>query len=87
MLDGFEEVKVCVGYEYKGEQIEYVPSDLDNAKPIYKSYKGWKHSAKATKYDELEANAKTYINALQELIGVKISIISTGAERSQSIYR
>lgn len=87
VLDGFEEVKVCVGYEYKGEQIEYVPSDLDNAKPIYKSYKGWKHSAKATKYDELEANAKTYINALQELIGVKISIISTGAERSQSIYR
>lgn len=87
VLDGFEEVKVCVGYEYKDEQIEYVPSDLDNAKPIYKSYKGWKHSAKATKYDELEANAKTYINALQELIGVKISIISTGAERSQSIYR
>lgn len=87
VLDGFEEVKVCVGYDYKGKKIDYVPSDLDNAKPIYEAYAGWKHSAKSTKIDELEPNAKSYIDALEKLAGVKISIISTGAERKESIYR
>ena len=87
VLDGFEEVKVCVAYEYKGKKIEYVPSDLEGAKPIYETYAGWKHSANTTKYDELEPNAQSYINALETLLGVKISIISTGADRSKSIYR
>lgn len=87
VLDGFEEVKVCVAYEYKGKKIEYVPSDLDNTKPIYETYAGWKSSADTTKYDELEPNAQSYINALEKLVGVKISIISTGADRSKSIYR
>ncbi len=87
VLDGFEEVKVCVAYEYRGKKIDYVPSDLDNAKPIYEVYAGWKHSAKSTKIDELEPNAKSYIDALEKLVGVKISIISTGAERKESIYR
>lgn len=87
VLDGFEEVKVCVGYEYRGKKIDYVPSDLDNTKPIYETYAGWKHSADTTKYDELEPNAQSYINALEKLVGVKISIISTGADRSKSIYR
>lgn len=87
VLDGFEEVKVCVAYEYRGKKIDYVPSDLDNVKPIYEVYAGWKHSAKSTKIDELEPNAKSYIDALEKLVGVKISIISTGAERKESIYR
>ena len=87
VLDGFEEVKVCVGYEYRGENIQYVPSDLEGAKPIYETYAGWKHSANTTKYDKLEPNAQAYINALEKLVGVKISIISTGADRSKSIYR
>lgn len=87
VLDGFEEVKVCVGYEYRGENIQYVPSDLEGAKPIYETYAGWKHSTNTTKYDKLEPNAQAYINAIEKLVGVKISIISTGADRSKSIYR
>ena len=41
VLDGFDEVKVCVGYEYRGERIEYIPYDYENARPIYQSFKGW----------------------------------------------
>ena len=41
VLDGFDEVKVCVAYDYNGEEIDYLPQDLENVKPIYKTFKGW----------------------------------------------
>lgn len=89
VLDHLEELRICVGYEYKGRRIEYVPSDLEYAKPIYERMSGWAgRQCKGVKdYDALPEEAKAYITRLEELVGVKIALISTGADRSETIYR
>lgn len=89
VLDGFEEIAVCVAYQYQDRKITYVPSDLENAKPIYEILPGWtgEISKGVRSFDALPANAKAYVARLEELVGVKIVMISTGAERSEIIYR
>ena len=87
VLDGFDEIKVCTAYEYKSKLITYVPTDLENVRPKYESLKGWEGSAGITQWNDLPQNAKNYIQFIEDHIGVKIKIISTGAERSQTIYR
>ncbi len=85
VLDGFDEVKVCVAYEYNGEQIDYLPEDLENVKPIYKSFKGWEKSAGARSFDELPKGAQEYIRAIEEITNTKVGIISTSPERDDTI--
>ena len=87
VLDGMPKVKICVAYEYKGERINYFPSDLENAKPIYEEMDGWDSIAGIRSYDELPANAKKYIERIEELTGVKVGIISTSPERNDTIIR
>ena len=87
VLDGMPKVKICVAYEYKGERINYFPSDLENAKPIYEEMDGWDSIAGIRSYDELPANAKKYIERIEELTGVKVGIISTSPERNETIIR
>jgi len=85
VLDGFDEVKVCVAYEYNGEEIDYLPQDLENVKPIYKSFKGWEKSAGARSFDELPKGAQEYIRAIEEITNTKVGIISTSPERDDTI--
>lgn len=89
VLDGLEEIKVAVGYEdEKGERLEFSPDIeiLEKARPIYKTLKGWSEpTANCKTYAELPENAKAYIKFIEEEIGVKINIISTGAERDSII--
>lgn len=85
VLDGFEKVKICYAYEYKGTQINYMPSDLENAKPLYEEIQGWDKVFGINDYDLLPENAKKYIAYLEELCGVKINFISTSAERQDTI--
>ena len=85
VLDGFDEVKVCVAYEYNGEQIDYLPEDLENVKPIYRSFKGWEKSAGARSFDELPESAQEYIRAIEEITDTKVGIISTSPERDDTI--
>lgn len=87
VLDGMPKVKICVAYEYKGERINYFPSDLENAKPIYEEMDGWQSIAGIRSYDELPTNAKKYIERIEELTGVKVGIISTSPERNDTIIR
>lgn len=85
VLDGFEEIKVCVGYEYEGERIEYIPYDYESVKPIYKSFKGWDKSEGVREYSKLPKECQEYIQELEKLIECKISIISTSPDREDSI--
>ncbi|ASM36060.1 adenylosuccinate synthase [Campylobacter sputorum] len=85
VLDGFEKIKICKAYKYKGKIIDYVPSDLQNVEPIYEEVDGWKSVAGVRKYDDLEQNAKNYIKRIEELCGVKIGIISTSPDRNDTI--
>ena len=87
VLDGLDEVKVCVGYEFEGKEINYVPYTLENVKPIYKSFKGWQKSEGAREFSDLPKEAQDYILELEKLSGAKIGIISTSPDRDDTIIR
>jgi adenylosuccinate synthase len=85
VLDGFKEVKVCVAYDLNGVEIDYLPANLNDVKPIYKSFKGWDKSKGARKFDELPKEAQDYVRAIEEITKTKVGIISTSPEREDTI--
>lgn len=91
ILDQFDEVKVCVGYEYNGQKLDYYPMQMNaqaGVQPVYETLPGWKSSTYGIReYDKLPENAKKYIARLEELLGVKIGMISTSPEREDTIVR
>ena len=87
VLDGFDEIKICIAYEYKGEKINYMPEDLENVKPIYQTLKGWSKVEGIRDYKSLPKEAKEYISKIEELTDTKVSLISTSPERMDTIFR
>ena len=87
VLDGFSKINVCVAYKYKGKIIKYFPSDIENAQAIYKSFDGWDSVKGIKKFKNLPKNAKLYIKSLENLLNINIDIISTGADRNDTILR
>lgn len=87
VLDGFEKIKVCVAYEVNGEKTTNVPIDMDEVKPIYEEYAGWDKTEGINRWDELPGGAKSYIEKLEELVGVKIGMVSTSPDRNDTIFR
>ena len=91
VLDQFETVKVCVGYDHNGEEVKSFPADLDyleECKPIYKEFKGW-HTplTDCNNYDDLPAEAKAYIEFIEEYTGTPVKIVSVGPDRTQTMVR
>ncbi|PIE74220.1 MAG: adenylosuccinate synthase [Deltaproteobacteria bacterium] len=84
VLDGFEKIKVCTHYELNGEIVD---DFVDGATCIYKEFKGWDKTQGLTNWDDLPQKAKDYILALEELMGARIGIVSTGPKRSETIFR
>lgn len=88
VLDGFEQIKVCIAYENEnGTRLEEFPSNLTNVKPIYKTFQGWDKTEKIREFDKLPQNAQKYILELEKFIGVKIKMISTSPDRNDTIFR
>ncbi|SFZ99108.1 Adenylosuccinate synthetase [hydrothermal vent metagenome] len=87
VLDGFKEVKVCVAYEVDGKEIDYVPYDLEDAKPIYETFPGWDKTEGIRDFNKLPDTAKEYIEILEGFIGTKMGIISTSPDREDTIIR
>jgi len=85
VLDGFDEVKLCVAYELNGETIDYMPSDLDSVKPIYKTFKGWNNSVGVRTFDALPKDAQDFVKTIEEISKTKVGIISTSPERDDTI--
>ena len=85
VLDGFDEIKVCVAYELNGERIDYMPSDLENVTPIYETFKGWEKTEGARTWDELPSEAKAYIKAIERVSKTKVGMISTSPDRNDTI--
>ena len=85
VLDGFDEVKVCVAYNYKGEEINYMPADLENVTPVYKTFKGWNNSVGVREFDKLPADAQAFVKTIEEISKTKVGIISTSPERDDTI--
>lgn len=89
VLDALDEIKVCIGYEIDGEQIDTFPAvsqDLQKIKPVYKTLEGWRtDTLGTTKIEDLPTKAREYVEFLSTSIGVEIGLISTGPERDQTI--
>ncbi|MBD3800592.1 MAG: adenylosuccinate synthase [Campylobacterales bacterium] len=85
VLDGFEEVKVCVGYEVDGEVIDYMPLDLEAATPVYKSFPGWERTEGVREWDALPETAKAYLGEIEKLTETKIGMVSTSPDRNDTI--
>ena len=89
VLDMFDQIKICVAYELDGEVVHDFPGSaalLERCKPIYDNHPGWdSHTSGATKLEELPATARSYVDRLEELVGSRIDIISTGPHRDETI--
>lgn len=85
VLDGFDEILVCTGYEVNGEVIDYLPLDLDNVKPVYKSFPGWDKTEGVRRFEDLPATAQQYLRAIEELTQTKIGMVSTSPDRNDTI--
>jgi adenylosuccinate synthase len=89
ILDGFDTVKVCVAYEIDGKRVENFPIDsslLARSKPIYEELPGWSGTtAGITRAEDVPANAMAYIRFIEDVLGVKASIISSGPRREETV--
>ena len=88
-LDGVETIRICVAYRLDGKVIDFPPTDSDDlarCEPVYIEMPGWlKGTEKARKFSELPPKARTYVKKISELTGAKLSIVSIGPGRAQTI--
>ena len=88
VLSGFNSIKVCVSYEYRGSNINYLPYDISDSslKPIYKEFNGWDEDiTKIREFNALPINLKKYISYLEKELEIPIVIVSVGPDRTQTI--
>ncbi|MFZ7230346.1 adenylosuccinate synthase [Avibacterium avium] len=90
VLDGFDEIKICVGYKMpNGEIAEFAPlaaKDWEGVEPIYETLPGWKESTfGVTDVNKLPENTRKYIKRIEEVTGVPVDILSTGPDRVETM--
>ncbi len=89
VLDGLESIRICSGYKYNGEVRQTPPVGAEAfaaVEPVYEEMPGWKESTVGVKdYEQLPANAKSYLKRIEEVTEIPIDIISTGPERNETI--
>jgi adenylosuccinate synthase len=90
VLSIFEEIKVCIAYRHKGEELEFVPFDYEekDLEPIYHTLKGWKVDLKVSAtFDALPAELKEFVLYVEKFLNVPVFIVSTGPDRAHTIVR
>ncbi len=91
VLNEFEEIRMCTGYERHGKRLRSFPTDattLEQITPVYETFEGWKTSLEGvTAYNELPRQALTYLDALSRHTNAPLWIVSVGPRRDQSIIR
>jgi adenylosuccinate synthase len=89
VLNDFDTIKICVGYRVDGKIFYHVPSNLEilkRAEPVYEELRGWKTEIKGVRnFKGLPTNAKRYLKRIGKLIGTKITMISVGSERDETV--
>jgi adenylosuccinate synthase len=89
ILDGFDEINVCVGYKLDGKEIDHLPAGEGaqaRVEPVYETIEGWKEpTAKARSWADLPAQAIKYVRRVEELVGCPIALLSTSPEREDTI--
>jgi adenylosuccinate synthase len=88
-LAGLKKIKICTGYKLNGNIIDYVPASLEDlaiCQPIYEEFDGWDKSIEDARcYEDIPENAKIYLRKIEEFTDTKISIVSVGPRRDQTI--
>ncbi|MFG3523538.1 adenylosuccinate synthase [Nocardia nova] len=91
VLSSLDRVPICVAYEIDGERVEQMPTtqtEFHHAKPIYEEMPGWwEDISGARSFDDLPANARAYVERLEELSGARVSCIGVGPGRDETIVR
>lgn len=89
VLDGFDELKICTGYELDGKSYDYLPTAADlqaRVKPVYETMEGWSEStAGARSWADLPGAAIKYVRRIEELIQCPVALLSTSPERDDTI--
>ena len=88
VLSDFKTVNICIGYKYKGKDIDYFPTSIESEdiKPIYKSFNGWSSNINNCRnYNNLDQEFKDYMNFIQDNLGVPIKLISLGPDRESTV--
>jgi adenylosuccinate synthase len=89
ILDGFDEIKVCIGYKLDGREIDYLPASEHaqaRVEPVYETIDGWREkTAHARSWAELPAQAIKYVRRIEELVGCSAALLSTSPEREDTI--
>ena len=89
ILDGFDEIKMCVAYKVDGKILNEIPASLKalaKVEPVYETFKGWKTDiSEIRRYEDLPAEAKKYLERMEQVTGIKIGIVSVGPNRNQTI--
>ena len=89
-LDTLDTIKVCIGYRVGSTRLDYIPNDIETlsrCEPIYVDFPGWRTPTdKCKSWKELPAKARSYLEAISELTGAKITIASVGPARAQTIF-
>ena len=89
VLDGLDEVKICIGYQDAQGNTASVPFDAEGwaaVTPIYETMPGWQETTVgATQLEQLPVNARNYIKRIEQLVGASVDIISTGPDRVETI--
>jgi adenylosuccinate synthase len=89
VLNDFDKIKICVGYCVNGKVIQHIPSSLkllEGCEPVYEELEGWRGEIKgAKKISDLPPQAQRYLKRIEELIHVKITMVSVGSERNETI--
>ena len=89
MLDGFDEIKICVGYKLNGKVIDYLPAGVKDqaaCEPVYETLDGWKKTTRGARSSkDLPAKAIKYVRRIEELIGCPAALVSTSPERDDVI--
>ena len=90
VLDELKTIKVCTAYETPNGKCEEFPLDLETfseSKPVYDELPGWESDISGlTNFDDLPLNAKNYVKYISNILGVRISLVSVGSNRNQTIH-
>ncbi len=90
VLSGLEEIRICVGYEYEGKRSDRFQTNLrrlEHMQPVYETFPGWEEDlSSVSSFDDMPAAARSYIAAVEDIIGVRVACASVGPERTQILF-
>lgn len=87
VMNNFETIFVCTKYEQEGESYDIMPYNCEGVTPILEKHEGWNSDLNKASFDALPEKFKNYVAYIEEQTGVKISIVSTGSDRLQTLFR